>query len=400
MKFRSRGPSTVHRRIRPFGSLAIDTRVPGLYRYRRMQAVGPPLATILRDAIVRVPPETKRTTALGVFAWIALIGLQAYDSAHTGGIPGLLEFLSAVSGSSGGMLFVFGNLLEASLSTGAGADPGRTESHRRLLIALPAVALIAASLLAVGMALMLVRAALGTPFVFAAIMAAIFAAVFLMSARSAVQASRLLYAHARAEADAAAAARAESSRAQLAALQARMNPHFLFNALNTIAALIPDDPRGAERATESLAHVLRRTLDRTAEHMGTVGEEVAYVRSCLDIEQQRFGDALRVEWHIDPTIESTPLPPLVLQPLVENSIRHGAGGKLDGIQVCIAATRSGTTLILTVDDNGPGIPPGHVEGTGLGNLRKRLASLYGASASVDIDRSSPGAHVRVRLPIT
>jgi signal transduction histidine kinase len=363
-----------------------------------MQAAGPPLATILRDAVNRVSPATKRTAALGALAWIALIGLQAYDSAHTGGIPGLVEFLSALSGSAGGMLFVFGNLLEASVSAGDGMDPVRTESHRRLLIALPAVALTAASFLAVGIALMIVRAALGTPFMFAAIMTAVFAAVFMLSARSAVRASRLLYAHARAEADAAAVARAESSEAHLAALQARMNPHFLFNALNTIAALIPDDPRSAERATESLAHVLRQTLDRTAERMGTVAEEVAYVRSCLDVEQQRFGDALRVDWEIDPAIESAPLPPLVLQPLVENAIRHGAGGKLDGILVRIAVSRSGTTLVLAVDDNGPGIPAAYIEGTGLGNLRKRLASQYGSAASLDIDRSSPGAHVRVRIP--
>jgi LytS/YehU family sensor histidine kinase len=249
------------------------------------------------------------------------------------------------------------------------------------------------------MALIIVRVALGTPLVFAAIMAAVFGGVFILSASSAGRASRLLYAHARAEADAATVARAESNQAQLAALQARMNPHFLFNALNTIAALIPEDPGGAERATESLARVLRVTLERTGESMGTVAEEVAYVRSCLDIEQQRFGDRLRVEWAIDPAVESAPLPPLILQPLVENSVRHGVGGRLDGIAVRIAVTQSNGALILSVDDSGPGMPGAHVEGTGLGNLRKRLASLYGSSASLEIDRGSPGAHVRIRIPL-
>ena len=368
----------------------------------RSGRVGPPLWTILREAVIRSSRETKRMAALGVLAWIALIALQAFDSTRTSGVAGLAEFLSAVLGSAGGMLFVFGNLLEVSANASAvvGSEPGRAEAHRRLLIALPVIALAAASLLAAGIALMIVRAALGTPLVFAGVMAALFAGVFILSAHSTVRASRQLNAHARAEADEElAVARAQSSQAQLAALQARMNPHFLFNALNTIAALIPEDPRGAERATESLANVLRVTLERTAERMGTVAEEVAYVRSCLDIEQQRFGERLRVEWTIDPAVESAPLPPLVLQPLVENSVRHGAGGKLHGIAVRIAVTGCDGTLILSVDDNGPGIPAAHIERTGLGNLRKRLASLYGASASLEIDRGSPGAHVRVRVPL-
>jgi two-component system sensor histidine kinase AlgZ len=367
----------------------------------RPDRAGPPLWTILREAVVRSSRETKRAATLGVLAWIALLAVQAFDSARTSGVAGITEFLSAVLASAGGMLFVFGNLLEASADSAVvpGSDPGRAEAHRRLLIALPVIALSAASLLAAAIALMIVRATLGTPLVFAGIMAAVFIGVFVLSAHSSVRASRRLYAHARAEADAATIARAESSHAQLAALQARMNPHFLYNALNTIAALVHDDPRGAERATENLAQVLRLTLERTGELMGTVAEEVAYVRSCLDIEQQRLGDRLRVEWNIDPRIESAPLPPLALQPLVENAVRHGAGGKLDGISVVIAVTKSNGTLILSVDDNGPGIPAAHVEGTGLGNLRKRLASLYGSSASLEIDRTSPGAHVRVRIPL-
>jgi two-component system sensor histidine kinase AlgZ len=362
---------------------------------------GPPLWTILRDAVVRSPAETKRMSTLGGLAWISLIALQAFDSANTGGVPGLVEFLSAVAGSTGGMLFVFGNLLEASAGVAATPDrePLAAESHRRLLIALPAIALSAASLLAAGIALMIVRAALGTPFVFAGIMTALFCGVWILSARSAVRASRLMYSHARAEAAAAAAARAAAAEAQLAALQARMNPHFLFNALNTIAALIPDDARAAERAVENLAKVLRLTLERTAERMGTVAEEVAYVRSCLEIEQQRFAESLRVVWDIDPSTESAPIPPLVLQPLVENCVRHAAGGKLDGIVVRISAARAGDSLLLAVDDDGPGIPAAYLEGTGLGNLRSRLASLYGSAATIEIDRRSPGAHVRIRLPL-
>jgi signal transduction histidine kinase len=360
----------------------------------------PSLWWILREAVAGAPRETQRTVAFGVCAWIGLIALQAYDSADTPGAAGLAEFLSAVCASAGGMLFLFGSLLEAGaeVAPAAGRDAPRAETFRRLLIALPVIALAAASLLAAAMALMIVRAALGTPLVFAGIMAGVFAALFVLCARAAVRAARLLHAHARAEADAAAAARAEAREAQLAALQARMNPHFLFNALNTVVALIPTDPRGAERSTENLAEVLRLTLERTAERMGTVGEEIAYVRSYLDLEQLRFGGRLRVEWAIDPAIERAPLPPLVLQPLVENALRHGAEARLDGITIRIAVARSAGDLAISVDDDGPGFPPAHTEGTGLGNLRQRLASLYGTRAALEIDRGSPGAHVFMRIP--
>jgi LytS/YehU family sensor histidine kinase len=338
--------------------------------------------------------------ALGVAAWLGVIALQAYDSAGTSGAPGVAEFLSAACGSAGGMLFMFGSLLEAGaqVTPSNGRDATRAEAFRRLLIALPAIALGAASLLAAAIVLMIVRVTLGTSPVFAGIMALVFAAVFVLSARSAVRAARLLHAHARAEADAAAAARAEAGEARLAALQARMNPHFLFNALNTVASLIGTDAGAAERATENLARVLRLTLERTAERMGTVGEETDYVRAYLDLEQQRFGGRLRVEWAIDPSAESAPLPPLVLQPLVENALRHGASARMDGITLRLAIARFAGRLTISVDDDGPGFPPRWSEGTGLGNLRQRLASLYGPSASLEIDRGSPGGHVRLEIP--
>ena len=363
-------------------------------------AAGPSIWTIVREAVTRAPRDTKRMVGFGVVAWVGIIALQAYDSAGTSGASGVAEFLSALCGSAGGMLFMFGSLLEAGaeVTPADGRDAQRAEAFRRLLIALPAIALMAASLLAAAMALMIVRAALGTPLVFAGIMAAVFAGVFVLSTRSAVRAARLLHAHARAEADAAAAARAEAGEAQRAALQARMNPHFLFNALNTVASLIGTDAAAAERATESLARVLRLTLERTAERMGTVGEEIDYVRAYLAVEQERFGGRLRVEWTIDPLVESLPLPPLVLQPLVENSLRHGASARLAGITIRITAAQHSGRLVLSVDDDGPGFPPAFAEGTGLGNLRQRLTSLYGPAASLEIERGAPGGHVRLEIP--
>lgn len=361
---------------------------------------GPPLRTILAEAMARAPDETKRTVALGAIAWVGLIALQAYDSADTPSAAGVAEFLSAVCASAGGMLFLFGHLLEsaAEVEPAAGRDAARAVAFRRLLIALPAIALAAAALLGAAIALMIVRAALGTPLVFTGIVAAVFAAVLALTARSAISAVRLLHAHARAEADAAAAARAAADAAQLAALQARLSPHFLFNALNTVASLIRTDPRGAERATEDLANVLRATLERAVERMGTVRDEVAYVRSYLELEQQRFGARLRVEWAIDPAVEDCPLPPLILQPLVENALHHGVAARLEGATIRVTAAESAGTLAISVDDDGPGFPAAHEEGTGLGNLRQRLASLYGSEASLAIDRGAPGGHVRVGIP--
>jgi two-component system sensor histidine kinase AlgZ len=362
---------------------------------------GPRLSTVIREAMAAAPRETRRTAAFGVIAWLGLIALQAFDSANAPGAVGASEFLSAVCGSAGGLLFIVGHLLEASASARAGTalDAPRTEAFRRLLIALPAIALASASLLAAAIALMIVRGVLGAPLVFVTIVSAAFAAVLVLSARSAVRACRLLYSHARAEASRAAAARAEAAEAGFAALQARMNPHFLFNALNTVAALIRTDPAAAERATEDLSDVLRLTLERTADRMSTLDDEITYVRAYLAVEQQRFGDRLRVEWDIPPDAAVAPVPTILLQPLVENAIRYGAGARVDGVTIRISAASEPGAVRLRVDDTGPGFGPAWREGNGLGNLRQRLVSLYGDRAAVEVDRTAPGGHVRVKIPV-
>jgi LytS/YehU family sensor histidine kinase len=253
-------------------------------------------------------------------------------------------------------------------------------------------------LLSAAVVLMGVRALLGAPVPFVLVLTTLFAAMLWMSMATVMRAARTLYAHAQAEALDASAARLAAGEARLSALQARMNPHFLFNALNTVAALVRTEPARAERVTENLSDVLRMTLRRTDAVRGSVEDEVRYVRAWLAIEQERWGEKLRVTWTIDPQVERAALPPLVVQPLVENSLRHGMGSRIDGVTISIDISRRDADLIIVVADDGGGFPAAHEERTGLGNLRQRLAAIYGDCASLRIGSAPRGAEVTLRVP--
>jgi LytS/YehU family sensor histidine kinase len=171
----------------------------------------------------------------------------------------------------------------------------------------------------------------------------------------------------------------------------------LFNALNTVASLVRSNPPAAERVVENLSDVLRQTLRRSTAGMSTVGEELEYVRTYLQLEQERWGSRLRVEWDVDEEARMRPLPPLALQPLVENALAHGIGSRLTGGVITIAI-RAGNPLTLSVKDDGPGFPARWKEGTGLGNLRERLQAIYGGRASLDVASTPDGARVTVAVP--
>jgi signal transduction histidine kinase len=202
-------------------------------------------------------------------------------------------------------------------------------------------------------------------------------------------------------------ARAELARAELRALRAQINPHFLFNTLNTIAALIAENPAAAEEVTTRLAETFRYTLATTDRTHTPLGEELEFVRSLIAIERVRFGERLRVEEAIEPGLEAVPVPSLLLQPLVENAIQHGAGASPEGATVRISARRDGDRLVLEVADDGPGFSPGGTsatrgsgQGFGLRSVRERLEAL-GPPHALEIDSpSGRGARVRVTLPVT
>ena len=275
-------------------------------------------------------------------------------------------------------------------------DP-ESPAVRQVLMALPTLGMLAGALLAAAVVILITRVWLGTSPVM--LVVAIFYGGAFVAAMVMVQnAVRRLYDYGQREAVRLARAEAQLADARLAALQAQMNPHFLFNALNTVASLVVRDPRAAEATVENLSDVLRMTLERSQDVSGTLAEEIAYVRAYLSVEAQRFGDRLAVAWAISPDANEAMLPPLAIQPLVENAIKHGIGHRREGGRLVIAAERVGDRLRVSVSDNGDGFATDHDEGTGLGNLRKRLDVMYGRAASLAIESSATGACVTLDLP--
>jgi two-component system LytT family sensor kinase len=192
------------------------------------------------------------------------------------------------------------------------------------------------------------------------------------------------------------------TEAELRALQAQINPHFLFNTLNTIADRISSAPETAEAMTERLAEVFRYVLQRNGAGLISVAEEFDFLRTYLAIEEARFGDWLRVEMKMDPQATALRLPPLLLQPLVENAIRHGLAPKREGGRLRIQATVDHDTLRLTVEDDGIGwgnSPATNGHGIGLQNVRERLQLVYGDRARLEINsEAQAGTRIRITIP--
>ena len=167
-----------------------------------------------------------------------------------------------------------------------------------------------------------------------------------------------------------------ASEARLAALEARVHPHFLFNALNTVSSLIPHAPDHAERLVEQMAAVLRFALETHKNGLVRVDQEMKIVRDYLDIERARFGNRLQYTIDVDSSLDAVCVPPFAVQTLVENSVRHGIAADRRGGSIRVHARREGAFVRFEVADTGPGfsadgIPPGH----GLDNLRGRLAGV-------------------------
>jgi len=192
------------------------------------------------------------------------------------------------------------------------------------------------------------------------------------------------------------------SSARFAALQAQLNPHFLFNTLNTIAVLVRDNERkGAVRIVEHLSEVLRSTLSRHRANEVTLGEEFELVRQYVAIEQARFSDRLRPEFRIADSLVSAALPSFALQHLVENAIRHGIARHPDAGFLLVIAERAGDILQITVIDDGVGIDPNVAipSGHGIENTRERLRALYGDKASLEVARRLEGGTIAtLRVP--
>jgi hypothetical protein len=334
-----------------------------------------------------------------VLFWLLMLVLQVWDSRNAEGAAGVAEFLSVLFGITGVGLLGLAHTLHLSMDEAA----ARTRAARdqpavaRVLLALPAVGLAAGVALGGATLLMIMRGVVGAELPFAVLGALFYGGLTAVAARTAMRSSRTLFAFAAQQAEVAATLRTAATAARLEALQARMNPHVLFNALNTVATLVRSNPPAAERVVEDLADVLRQTLDRSALTESTVADEVAYVRACLALEAGRWGGALRVSWAVHDDVVTKAIPPFIVQPLVENALRHGLGGRLDGGHIQIAIVPDNDALVVTVDDDGAGFGPHWREGTGLGNLRQRLDALYGDRASLTVETPPRGARVRIRI---
>jgi two-component system sensor histidine kinase AlgZ len=187
--------------------------------------------------------------------------------------------------------------------------------------------------------------------------------------------------------------------AQLRALTAQVNPHFLFNSLNSISALAGSDSAGARRMCLLLADFLRKTLALRERDEIPLGDEIALVDAFLAVEQVRFGNRLRVEQRIDPATELCLVPPLVLQPLVENAVSHGIAGLVEGGTILIEARQAAGRLELTiVNPADPDRPRKRGHGVGLKNVRDRLATRHGGAAHVDAREENGTFTVALSLP--
>ncbi len=195
---------------------------------------------------------------------------------------------------------------------------------------------------------------------------------------------------------------AKLSQAQIEALKMQLNPHFLFNTLNAVSALIHTDPSTADQMLSKLVHLLRLNMEQSHDQETSLKQEISLLEGYLEIEQLRFGERLKIQIEVPQPLLEAQVPTFVLQPLVENAIKHGLSDRAAGGTIHIRARQDGQRLFLEVEDDGPGVPGAH-RGTGIGthNTRSRLAQLYGEEQSFDLRfPPSGGALAQISLPLT
>ena len=192
---------------------------------------------------------------------------------------------------------------------------------------------------------------------------------------------------------------ARLAQAQLQALKMQLNPHFLFNTLHAITALIHKDPQTADTMIARLSDLLRLALDQSGVQEVSLREELDFLNRYLEIEKMRMGERLQVKWQIDEKILDAGVPNLILQPLVENAVRHGIAPFAGGGRVEIAAKRDNGVLCMEVSDFGTTRVAGEFKtGIGLSNTKERLMQLYGSAHTFAVDVSDNGWRVKMTIP--
>jgi two-component system LytT family sensor kinase len=223
-------------------------------------------------------------------------------------------------------------------------------------------------------------------FMYFTVLGCVFAFTYFLEAREGeAQASRLA---------------AQLAEARLGALRMQLHPHFLFNSLNAIAVLVREqNTAAASRMLELLGDVLRQVLRADQPQEIPLADELAFLERYLAIEQVRFSDRLRVIWSIQPDARGALVPGFVLQPIVENAVKHGVARRADAGRIEIAARVDNGELELSVEDDGVGFGAMQKEGVGLSNTRERLATMYGAAGRLEISRAASGGTLLIlRIP--
>lgn len=196
-------------------------------------------------------------------------------------------------------------------------------------------------------------------------------------------------------------AKSHAVQAQLASLESRIHPHFLFNTLNSIAALIKENPHQAEKMIEKLSSLLRYSLDFKPHKLVMLEEELKITADYLEIETARFADKLSYKFNIQSDLKNKKLPAFALQTLVENSIKHVAAKRSARTEINISAYNSDACLKIEVSDNGFGFSESEMKnGHGLDNLRKRLKNIFDDEADLEIIEYQSGAKVRLKIPVS
>jgi two-component system, LytTR family, sensor histidine kinase AlgZ len=189
------------------------------------------------------------------------------------------------------------------------------------------------------------------------------------------------------------------AHAKVEALQARIRPHFLFNSMNTVAALVRVDPVAAERTVENLSELFRAALGHDDTHTGTLGDELQLVDRYLAIEELRLGDRLHVRREFDDLPMDASLPLLLLQPLVENAVRHGIQPLREGGEIILRGKQEGSMMLIEIDNPLADAPATGGSGHGLNNVRQRIAYHFGPRASVEAGPQAGRFVVRLQLPV-
>ncbi len=196
---------------------------------------------------------------------------------------------------------------------------------------------------------------------------------------------------------------ARLARTHLQLLRTQLQPHFLFNTLNTVAELVHTDPDTADQMITRLGRLLRLSLDHAGHQVVPLRQEIDFLRMYVEIEQIRFQDRLQIVWNVAPDTVDAAVPTLLWHPVLENAIRHGVTPLAGRGRIVIASQRQGDDLVLEIRDNGRGLPNGQVprEGVGLRNIRERAQQLYGARARFALEPALGGGTVAtLRIPFT